>query len=118
MWNVVSRCIDAIDVVRGIPFGHASTQFCAIPHSAIPPVPISASSLSFLDMLPVGWRLNRRTCEIGAAPMKLDLLLTFGQTSKHTPQDIHLDNSYAILRFFSGILGPGPRSYVPSIGTQ
>src|SRR5699024_6566386 len=118
MWKVVSLCIEAIEVVKGIPFGQASTQFCAIPHSAIPPVPIKASKRSFLVILPFGCKLNNLTCEICAAPMKSDLELTFGHTSKHTLHDIHLDNSYATCRFFSGILGPGPKSYVPSIGTH
>src|SRR5699024_9813707 len=96
MWNVVSLCIAAMDVVSGIPCGQASTQFCAIPHSATPPTPIRASRRSSLFMLPVGCRLNNLTCEIAAAPMKLDLSLTFGQTSRHTPQVIHFESSYAV----------------------
>src|SRR5699024_2289771 len=44
-------------------------------------------------------------------------LVTFAQTSTHTPHVIHFDNSYAICRFFSGICAPGPRSYVPSLAT-
>src|SRR5699024_4938545 len=114
----VSLCIEAIEVVNGIPFGQAFTQFCAIPHSDTPPLPIGASNLSSLLIRPVGCKLNKRTCEIGAAAIKSDLSLTVGHTSKHTPHVIHLDNSKAARLCFSGIRAPDPKSYVPSIGTQ
>src|SRR3954469_24370858 len=113
---VVSRLRAAIDVVNGIPFGQAWTQFCEFPQLASPPSPIIVSKRSALFIAPVGCALNKRTCDNGAGPIKSDLLFTFGQASKQTPHVIHFESSYAHWRFLSGIRGPGPKSYVPSIG--
>lgn len=113
---VAARFNAAIDVVSGMPFGQDCTQFCEFPQFANPPSPMIASRRSALCIAPVGCALNKRTCESGAGPIKFDLLLTFGQASKHTPHVIHLDSSYAHCRLRSGMRGPGPKSYVPSIG--
>ncbi len=106
----MARNISAIDVVSGIDLGQARTQFCALPHSSRPPSPMSASRRSAASMPPVGCRLKSATCEIGAAPMKLDRSLTCGHTSRQLPQVMHLESSYATARSLSGIRGPGPRS--------
>src|SRR5699024_10467731 len=105
-------------VVKGMPFGHALTQFCELPHSCNPPAPINAFKRSSLVIEPVGCKLNNLTCEIACAPTKSLFLVTFGQTSKHTPHVIHLDYSYVVCCFLPCIRGPVPRSYVPSIGTH
>src|SRR5699024_9186596 len=60
----------------------------------------------------------KRAWESAAGPINDDLSFTLGQASKQTPQVIHLDNSYAHCCFSCGTRGPGPKSYVPSIGTQ
>src|SRR5579875_1220197 len=82
----------------------------------MPPSSINAFKRSALFIAPVGCALNNRTCPKTNGPIKFVLLLTFGHASKQTPQVIHLDNSYAHWRFVSAIRGPGPKSYVPSIG--
>ena len=102
MLRRLSLFIAAIEVVSGMPFGQACTQFCELPQPSMPPSSISASRRSSLFISPVGWALNRRTCEIAAGPMKLLLSLTFGQASRQTPQVMHLDSSYAHCRFDSG----------------
>src|SRR5699024_1526674 len=71
-----------------------------------------------LFISPVGCELNKRACDSAAGPINVDLSFTFGHASKQTPHVIHFESSYDHWRFFSGIRGPGPRSYVPSIGTQ
>src|SRR5699024_12565 len=118
--TTVALFIAAIEVVSGIPFGQTCTQFCALPHPVIPPVSINPSKRSLLFISPVGLALNKRAWDNAAGPINVApfLSFTFGQASKHTPHVIHFDSSYAHCRFFSGILGPGPISYVPSIGTH
>src|SRR5690606_6357181 len=105
-----------MDVVSGMPFGQERTQFCELPHPSMPPSAMRASSRSWACIAPVGWALNSRTWEIAAGPMKVERSLTFGHASRHTPQVMHLDSSYAHWRLCSGMRGPGPRSYVPSMG--
>jgi len=51
---VVSLLIAAIDVVSGMPFGQARTQFCELPQPSMPPSSISVSSRSSLFISPVG----------------------------------------------------------------
>src|SRR5699024_8166929 len=82
----------------------------------IPPSPIKPSKRSLAFIAPVGWALYKRGRDSANGPIKFDLSFTFGQASKQTPQVMHLDNSYAHCCFFSGMRGPGPISYVPSIG--
>src|SRR5699024_38686 len=94
------------------------TEFCELPRSCNPPAPISAFKRSCLVIEPVRCTLNDLICEIASPPTKSLFLVTFGLPSKHTPHVIHLHTSHAVRRFFSGIRGPGPRSYVPSIGTH
>src|SRR5699024_10462184 len=114
----VARFLEAIDVVRGIPFGQTCTQFCAFRHPIIPPSSMSPSSTSPWLISLVGCAVNNLACESADGPISDDLSFTLGQASKQTPQVIHLDNSYADCCFSCGTRGPGPKSYVPSIGTQ
>ena len=91
--TVVSRFKCAIDVVMGMLLGHTSTQFCELPHEVMPPDFMISLRRTSLFIFPVGCALNRRTCWMGAGPMKLDLGLTFGHASKQQPQVMHLDSS-------------------------
>src|SRR5690554_5011848 len=91
--TVVARFNDAIEVVNGIPFGHAATQFCELPQFARPPSPMIAFKRSSLFIAPVGCVLNKRTCDNGAGPMNEADSDTFGHASIHTPQVIHFDSS-------------------------
>src|SRR6202521_217341 len=75
-YRVVSRYISAIAVVKGINFGHARTQFCALPQSSMPPSAIRASRRSAAFIAPVGWELNSRAWAIAAAPMKFERAVT------------------------------------------
>ena len=52
---------DAIDSVKGIDLGHASTQFCAFPQELIPPFSIRVVSLSSFRLFPVGCILKSLT---------------------------------------------------------
>ena len=49
-----SRPTSEIASVSGMPFGQTSTQFCAYPHSWMPPSPASARSRSSANTFPVG----------------------------------------------------------------
>ena len=40
--TVAARPARAIDRVSGIPLGHTATQFCALPHTWMPPFAVSA----------------------------------------------------------------------------
>src|SRR6266498_188271 len=99
-----------IERVSGISFGHASTQFCAYPHSWIPPSPIRAASRSRFRAAPVGWVLNRRTCEIVAAPTNPVSSLNCGQTSIQQQHEIQLESGYACSCSSMVRRGPEPRS--------
>jgi hypothetical protein len=51
---ITSRPVSEMALVRGMSLGQTSTQFCAKPHSWMPPSPISACSRSCFKALPVG----------------------------------------------------------------
>src|SRR5438067_4523568 len=93
---VVSRAISAIDEVSGIPFGQATTQLAALPQSATPPSSIRPWRRSLAFISPVGWELNKRTCEMAAAPMNFVVGETCGQTSRQQPQVMQVDKTYLI----------------------
>jgi hypothetical protein len=46
-----------IESTSGISFGQTSTQFCALPQSSTPPLPITASSRSSACIAPEGCAL-------------------------------------------------------------
>src|SRR5699024_8656698 len=102
----------------GIPFGQTSTQFCAFPQLAKQLSSIKPARRSLLFISPVGRELNNLACDSAAGPIKSFLELTLGQASKHTPQLIHFESSYATRPLFSGIPSPRPTPYVPSVGVQ
>src|SRR5262249_42602915 len=83
--TVVWRPISAMAWVRGISFGHASTQFWALPQSAMPPGPMRAASRSSLFIAPVGCRFMSSAWPMADAPMKPPLRFTCGQTSRQRP---------------------------------
>lgn len=53
-YRFTSLLSSASVLVRGTSLGQTLTQFCALPHSAIPPSPMSISSRSSRLMSPVG----------------------------------------------------------------
>lgn len=53
-YRFTSLLSSASVLVRGTSLGQTFTQFCALPHSAIPPSPMSISSRSSRLMSPVG----------------------------------------------------------------
>ena len=92
--NCLLTCLprSAMDSVSGMDFGQASTQFCALPQSEIPPFCISTLSLSLRRFFPVGCMLNKRAWFIAAAPRKSLLLEYWGQASTQHPQVIHSES--------------------------
>src|SRR5581483_3907887 len=68
--TVVWRQISAIACVKGMPFGHASTQFWALPQSWMPPGRMRRSSRSSAFIRPVGCRFIKSAWPIVAAPTK------------------------------------------------
>src|SRR5689334_15322235 len=84
----------------------------------MPPSPMSACKRSVLRAFPVGCVLNKRTCEIAAAPTNPVDSLNWGHASMQQQHEIQRDSGYANSCSTGDIRGPGPRSYVPSTGTQ
>ena len=86
----------AADVGDGIGernlLGQASTQFCAKPHSWMPPSPARARRRSSLKTLPVGWLLKSLTWAMVAAPTKPVSSLNCGQTSMQQVQEMQLES--------------------------
>jgi hypothetical protein len=54
---VVARPTSAMESTSGISLGQTSTQFCALPQSSTPPLPITDSRRSPACMAPEGWAL-------------------------------------------------------------
>jgi len=104
--------------VSGTSLGQTTTQFCALPQSTMPPTPISSAVRSSLVSGPVGWRFLRIACPTAAGPMNAEWSLYCGQASRQQPQVMQRESAYAYCCASSVMRGPGPTSYVPSIGTQ
>src|SRR5579864_4952025 len=81
-----------MDLVNGMSLGHTSTQFCAYPHSWMPPSPIRAAKRSRWSALPVGCVLNNRTCEIVAAPTNPVSSLNCGHASMQQQQEMQRES--------------------------
>src|SRR5438270_11216336 len=92
---ITARPTSAIAVVSGMSFGQISTQFCAKPHSWMPPSPISACSRSAFCICPVGCVLNRRTWPMVAAPTKPVPSLNCGHTSMQQQHEMQREYGYA-----------------------
>src|SRR6266404_9012725 len=84
----------------------------------MPPSPIRAESRSRSRALPVGWVLKSRTCEMAAAPTNPVDSLNCGQASIQQQQEMQRESGYDSSCSSTVRRGPGPRSYVPSTGTQ
>src|SRR5699024_12044666 len=87
----VALFIAAIDVVKGIPFGQTSTQFCAFPQLAKPLSSIKPARRSLLFISPVGRELNNLACDTDAGPFMLFLVLLFCIASSISSQLISIE---------------------------
>src|SRR5689334_10688268 len=116
---VASLPIKERDSVSGIFFGHTRTQFCALPHPAIPSLPRAACILSVFSKAPVGLALKRRIWDMAAGPIKSDLALTWGHDSLQQPQVMHVERTYIASCTSWEMGGPNcPVSSVPSTEIQ
>src|SRR5437763_16094999 len=89
---ITSRSTSEMERVSGMSLGQISTQFCAYPHSWIPPSPIRACRRSCFIILPVGCILNSLTCEMAAAPTNPVLSLNCGQPSIPHVHEMHRES--------------------------
>ena len=71
--------------------GQAWTQFCAKPHSWMPPSPAKARRRSSLRTEPEGSMLKSLAWAMVAAPTKFVTSLNWGQTSMQMVQEMQLE---------------------------
>ena len=113
------RWISAIEVVSGISFGHdlhavlgvAAVLDAAVGPSARPAARRRASC-------PVGCTLKRRAWLIGAGADEVGLVVVLGHASRQQPQVMQVRQHVASTAWSARATdaGPGPRSWVPSMG--